>query len=126
MLKRIFRSLATTITTIVLVSPGVAVGLTPSQTAVCNGSGSTAAATSCNNSGPSVPTIIKNAINVFSVIIGLIAVVMVMVSGLKYMTSQGDANAVASAKNTLIYAIIGIVIAVLAQVIVKYVLNRTA
>jgi hypothetical protein len=40
------------------------------------------------------------------------------------MTSSGDPNRVASAKNTLLYAIIGIIIAVLAQVIVKFVIAK--
>ena len=51
---------------------------------------------------------------------------MIMVGGLKYMTSQGDSANVASAKNTILYAVIGLVVVALAQVIVKFVLDRFA
>lgn len=68
--------------------------------------------------------IIKTGLNVFSAIAGIIAVVMMMIAGLKYMTSGGDAGKVASAQNTVLYAAIGIVIVVLAQVIVKFVVGR--
>lgn len=52
---------------------------------------------------------------ILSVIAGIVAVVMIIVSGLRYITSSGDAQKTASAKNTLIGAIIGLVVIVLAQ-----------
>lgn len=66
---------------------------------------------------------IENIINIFSVIIGVIAVIMIMVGGLRYITSAGDSNRIASAKNTIVMALIGLIIVALAQVIVKFVLN---
>ena len=48
---------------------------------------------------------------------------MIIYAGFKYVTSGGESNSVSSAKNTLIYAIIGIIVVVLAQLIVHYVLN---
>lgn len=68
---------------------------------------------------------ITNGINIFSMIIGVIAVVMVMIAGVKYITSTGDPNSVNSAKNTLLYAVIGLVVVALAQVIVRFVLTQT-
>jgi hypothetical protein len=47
-----------------------------------------------------------------------------MVGGLKYITSQGDPNATATAKNTILYAAIGLVVVALAQVIVRFVIGR--
>lgn len=63
-------------------------------------------------------------INVFSFVVGIAAVIMIMVGGFKYITSQGDANSISSAKNTILYAIVGLVIVAFAQVIVRYVIGR--
>lgn len=58
-----------------------------------------------------------------SIIIGVISVVMIIYSGFLYVTSSGDANNVTKAKNTLMYAIIGLVIASLAAAIVNFALG---
>jgi heme/copper-type cytochrome/quinol oxidase subunit 2 len=76
--------------------------------------------------GGAINSLLSTAINIFSIVIGVIAVVMIIVAGLKYITSSGDPNSTASAKNTLLFAIIGLIIVVLAQVIVRFVLQRTA
>lgn len=70
-----------------------------------------------------IDSVITTVVEVLSVIVGVLAVIMIIISGFKYVTSGGDAQKVASAKSTLIYAIIGIVIVVLAQVIVRFVLS---
>lgn len=69
--------------------------------------------------------IIKTIINIVSVIVGVVAVIMIVFGGLKYITSGGDSSNVSSAKNTIIYAIIGLVIVALAQFIVRFVLDKT-
>ncbi len=69
-------------------------------------------------------TLLQTAINLFSIAIGVIAVIMIMVGGLKYITSSGDSNTLNSAKNTILYALVGVVVAVLAQVIVRFVLKK--
>ncbi len=68
--------------------------------------------------------IIKTVINIFSLIVGIVSVIMIIFGGLKYITSGGDSNNVSSAKNTIIYAVIGLVIVALAQFIVQFVLNK--
>ena len=60
----------------------------------------------------------------FSAIVGIIAVVMIIVGGIKYITSGGDSGNVTAAKNTILYAVIGLVVVALAQIIVKFVLGR--
>lgn len=67
---------------------------------------------------------IQDFINLFSIIIGIVAVIMIIVAGLRYVTAGGDANSIGSAKNTLIYAIVGLIVAALAQVIVRFVLGK--
>jgi cytochrome bd-type quinol oxidase subunit 2 len=69
--------------------------------------------------------LIKTIINIFSLIVGVISVVMIIIGGLKYITSNGDSGNVTGAKNTILYAVIGLVIVVFAQLIVKFVLNKT-
>lgn len=69
--------------------------------------------------------LIAKIINIISVIVGIIAVVMIIIGGFKYITSGGDSGKVSSAKNTIIYAIVGIVIVALAQFIVKFVLGQS-
>lgn len=86
--------------------------------------GITAAGGDCGSSTDSLDQVLKNIINLVSAIVGVVAVVMVIVSGFKYITSSGDSNKIASAKSTLIYAIIGLVIVALAQIIVHFVISE--
>lgn len=81
---------------------------------------------SCPTAGASnINTLLTKIINIFSAIVGVIAVIMIIVGGLRYITSGGDSNKVSAAKNTIIYAIIGLVIVALAQLIVRFVLNQS-
>lgn len=54
---------------------------------------------------------------------GALSVVMLVVGGFRYTTSGGDANATKGAKDTIMYAVIGLIIAIVAQVIVAIVLG---
>jgi hypothetical protein len=71
-----------------------------------------------------VDNIITTAINIFSLVVGIVAVIMIIVGGFRYITSGGDSGNVSSAKNTIIYAIIGLVVVALAQFVVQFVLNK--
>jgi len=57
-------------------------------------------------------------------ITGAISVIMIVIGGLKYVFSAGDSAGVQSAKNTILYAIIGLVVTLFAQVIVSFVLSK--
>ncbi len=72
-----------------------------------------------------VQGIITTTINVFSLVVGVISVIMIIIGGLKYITSGGDSGNVTGAKNTILYAVIGLVVVALAQVIVRFVLTTT-
>lgn len=63
-------------------------------------------------------------LNLFSAIVGIIAVVMIIVAGIQYITSSGDSGKATNARNTILYAVVGLVIVALAQIIVKFVLER--
>lgn len=72
----------------------------------------------------SVDRIIKLVINVFSLMVGIVSVIMIIIGGLKYITSGGEGANITGAKNTIMYAIIGLIVVALAQVIVKFVLAK--
>lgn len=71
-----------------------------------------------------IQTIVTNIVNIFSIVVGIVAVIMIIVGGFKYITSGGDSGNITSAKNTIVYAVIGLVIVALAQFIVQFVLTR--
>lgn len=71
-----------------------------------------------------VDKVIRLVINVFSLVVGVIAVIMIIIGGLKYITSGGDSGNITGAKNTILYAIIGLVVVALAQIVVKFVLTK--
>lgn len=69
--------------------------------------------------------LVATVVNILSVIVGVIAVIMIIVAGFRYVTSGGKEESVKGAKNTILYAIIGLVIVALAQIIVHFVLAKT-
>jgi len=69
---------------------------------------------------------VKKVVNVLLYAIGIIAVVMIIFGGIKYSTSAGDSNKVTSAKNTLLYAVVGLVVAIFAYAIVNWVFTQTS
>ncbi len=71
-----------------------------------------------------VNRVITLVINILSLIVGVVAVIMIIVGGLKYVLSSGDSGNVTGAKNTIIFAIVGLVIVALAQFIVRFVLAK--
>jgi predicted membrane channel-forming protein YqfA (hemolysin III family) len=83
----------------------------------------TCPATNVDNN-TNVTDLIKKIINILSVIIGAIAVIMIIIGGFRYVTSGGKQESVTAAKNTILYALVGLVIVALAQVIVHFVLNN--
>ena len=67
--------------------------------------------------------IFKIIVNVLLFIIAAIAVIMLIIGGIRYVVSGGDQSAVTAAKNTILYAIIGIIVAILAYAAVNFVLD---
>lgn len=83
-----------------------------SGTAVCRASGTANA-----------QNIVSNIISLLLWIIGVVSVIMIVIGGFKYVTSSGDSNKIQSAKNTILYSIIGLVVAIVGQGVVLYVVN---
>jgi glucose uptake protein GlcU len=66
----------------------------------------------------------KKIINTMLYVLGIIAVIMIVVSGIRYTTSAGDASKVKAAKDTLTYSVVGLVVAIFAFAIVNFVITR--
>ncbi len=66
---------------------------------------------------------VKDAINVVLSVVGVVAVVVIIIGGISFITSQGDASKVTKARNTILYGVVGLAVALLAYAIVNFVLQ---
>lgn len=133
LLKNIILTLAVSLFGFSLIGAGNAGALSPSpvvasasKTAACAGLTELDNTQDCNNKGAGVTNIVAAAVKILSFIAGIAAIIMVLISGFKYITSGGDAGKVSSAKNTLIYALVGIAVAAVAQVLVHLTVRTAA
>ena len=67
--------------------------------------------------------VFTTVVNILLFLIGAISVIMIIIGGIRYAVSGGNSSAVSAAKNTILYAIVGIIVAVLAFAIVNFVLE---
>lgn len=94
---------------------------------VCSGN---ADATVCKDADTGESTIfgpdgvLTDVINILSIIIGVAAVIVIIIAGIQYMLSTGDPTKTNNAKNAIIYALVGLGVAVVARVVVAFVLQR--
>lgn len=72
-----------------------------------------------------VTGIFHAVVSILSIVVGVASVIMVIVGGFKFITSSGDSQKAASARSTIVYALIGVAVAALAQVLVHFVLFQT-
>ena len=145
MLKRLRKNLATAVVALGLLAlPLAAFALPASVSAQANGGASgtieggniqsnlkcgttlSTENTDCNveEGTTKVNDLITTIVNIFSIIVGLISVIMIIYGGFRYVTSGGDSGNIQTAKNTIIYALVGIVIVAMAQAIIYFVLNE--
>ena len=71
-------------------------------------------------------SLVKKFVNIFLFAVGALSVIMLIWGGIRYTTSAGDSNKVQAAKNTVLYAIVGLVVAILAYAIVNMVISKIA
>lgn len=128
MLKELLNKITLTLTVAgALTMPLVpAVAFAQTKEDICRGVGLAGGTANCEEptTGPSVNSTVKLVVSVLSFIVGVAAVIMIIVGGFKYITSGGDSSSTASAKNTILYALVGLIVAVLAQVLVRFVINQ--
>ena len=87
----------------------------------CINQGMTASGTS--STPKSLGSILTTVTNILLFLMGAISVIMIIVGGIRYATSQGDQTQMQSAKNTILYSIVGIVVAILAYAAVNFVIS---
>jgi len=97
-----------------------AVNVDPLEQACPAGSDSTV----CKSKDDNISEVIKTVVNVLLFIVGIISVIMIIVGGIMYSVSAGDSGSVTKAKNTIFYALIGLVVAFFAFAIVNWVVGR--
>lgn len=113
-----------------MLAPAIASAATDSaDNLACGVEGDLAGTTDCSsadtvNADSSINSIIETALRIFQIVVGIVSVVMIVMGGLRYITSGGETTAVGTAKNTILYALVGIVVVALAEIIIQFVLNR--
>lgn len=73
--------------------------------------------------GANNTTFLQDLVNTFLFAAGLIAVIFLIIGGIRYITSTGDSSRIKAAKDTILYAIIGLIVAILALPIANYVVK---
>jgi hypothetical protein len=140
MIEKIKKTILITVASLMMTAPGLVPALAGTASAdnniqnnLCNGTNAAANGTdtgNCNEGGDSgrstITNIASKVVNIFSLIVGAVAVIMIIYGGFRYITSGGDSNSVGSAKNTLIYAIVGLILVAMAQFLVHFVLNNAS
>jgi type IV secretory pathway VirB2 component (pilin) len=71
-----------------------------------------------------VSVTIQNVVNLLLYIAGIIAVIYIVIGGMRYVLSNGDSSAASKGRDTILYAVIGLVVAILAYAIVNFVLGK--
>lgn len=88
----------------------------------CINQGMTASGTS--STPKSLGSILTTVTNILLFLMGAVSVIMIIIGGFRYVTSQGDQTQMQSAKNTILYAVIGVVVAIAAYAIVSFVVTQ--
>ena len=113
-----------------LVVPTVALAVAPAASAegdfTLNNGVKSAQGEGVGEAASDPQTLVKQFVNIFLFAVGALSVIMLIWGGIRYTTSAGDSNKVTAAKNTVLYAIVGLVIAILAYAIVNMVISKIA
>lgn len=130
MIKKIFTKLFITTALFLAISPVVmqpvyAKGFSNSKSSACAGISQLGAGQNCGSGGTAVDGLIQTGVYILSWVIGIIAVIMVLVSGLKFITAGGESSKVAEAKTALMWALAGVVVVALAQALIHWVFNTS-
>jgi hypothetical protein len=129
MIKKIKLTLASLLLAVSVTAGGAALVASPAMAAspeqsACEGSGGTWSGGACSQGTRTVTGTIKSVGNIIIFVTGALSVLMIIIGGLRYTTSGGDQGSITSAKNTILYAVIGLIVSVMAYAIVNFVLTN--
>jgi cytochrome bd-type quinol oxidase subunit 2 len=129
-LRNIFLAIITSFTVVtapvpVLVGTAAAVdcGHSPAAQEVLGGLSGDQVGDNCG--AKRVNNLFANIVQIMSLLVGVASVIVIIYAGFKYITSSGEQSRVANAKSTLLYALIGLAVAALAQFMIHFVLFQT-
>lgn len=95
-----------------------------------NRSGGNDQAKNCGPSGAKrvcgLEDFIQSIINILLFVIGAVSVIVIIIGGIRYVLSAGDSSQVTAAKNTVLYAVVGLIVAIMAYAIVDFVVDKLA
>lgn len=93
---------------------------TDAKNRVCEGLGG------CNPAPgeKSANDVVQLVVNILSTIVAVVAILVIIFAGFRYVIATGDSAKISSAKDTILYAIVGLIVAAMAQVIVRFILNK--
>lgn len=123
-LKHLIIALTIMLTGGLMVAPAVT-SAADFKSDACQGLSQAGGSCSASSSG-SLTNLLRTVIEILSIVVGVASVIMIIIGGLRFITSGGDSSNTASARDTVLYAVIGLVIAVLAQVLVHFVLKKVS
>ena len=110
---------------VVVAAPSDVLAFNPFQGACENGGGESTACQGTTEDPIAGPNgAIVAVTSILALIAGVVSVIFLVIGGMKYVTSNGDSSAVSSAKNTIIAALIGLVVAALARPIIVFVVSK--
>lgn len=125
--KSVFLTLLFVIISILFYSPIQNVYAQDAGDAVCSTLQDASNNSGCDeaSTGITFKSVVTSILKLLSFAAGMLAVIMVIYAGVQFITSQGDPGKVSSARHTTMYAIIGLIIVVMAQTIIFFVLDNT-
>ncbi|HUB94247.1 MAG TPA: hypothetical protein VMB52_07135 [Verrucomicrobiae bacterium] len=94
--------------------------------AVCTalGSGGAHPCSGTPTNGVNLDSVINAVVTILSTIAGVIAVIMIIIAGFLFMTANGDSGKITTARHSVMYALVGVIVVAFAQVFVHFVLGR--
>lgn len=111
--------------TIGMILTGVSVGAAQTQLYPTEACGNTGDSDICTQGqGADITPLVQGIVNILLYIAGAVSVFFILFAGFKFITSAGDASKAASARNTLLYAVIGLIVVVLSYAIANFVVDR--
>lgn len=122
-MKKIITSLAAFALTVLGVGALVTATAAPAYAVNTTPAGQYLTSANATGNADNLPSMISTIINFALGVIGLMCVVIIIIGGVTYATSQGDSGKVSKATKTLLYGVVGLVVCLLAFAIVNFVLT---
>jgi len=102
---------------------GLTVWLGTASDSITNGANQACSGGACNTNPLGLAHIFANLANFLTILIGAVSVIMIIIGGLRYVISNGDSKQVTAAKDTILYAIVGVIVAIVAFAVVQFVVK---